>query len=149
MKKDEEYFHTSETPLEVECAVCLQPWWDPCELQPCAHLFCRQCLVSWEKLTCPQCRSTIEGYKAPHRALLSILHSLPVRCARCEWNGARELLARHECKQKPFLECAAPLGISSSRRATMPRHWRSSRAASTLAVRTPEAFYPSSFATAP
>ena len=110
MIKDEDYFHISEIPLDVECAVCLQPWWDPCELQPCAHLFCRQCLVTWNKPTCPQCRSGIEGYKAPHRALLSIVHSLPVRCSRCEWNGPRELLARHECKQKPFLDVCRVAG---------------------------------------
>ena len=56
---------------DIECAVCLEPWDRPVELQPCGHVFCGGCAERLDK--CPDCRGRIQGKKMPNRTLIANL----------------------------------------------------------------------------
>lgn len=43
-----------------ECRICFAEEYDTtCCLVPCGHFFCEDCIITWDKKTCPLCRTII------------------------------------------------------------------------------------------
>jgi len=61
-----------------ECPVCKDEYKDPRRLS-CGHIFCRQCIESCMKKTCPYCRQPFTGVSDVPISLLSI----QIFSARC------------------------------------------------------------------
>ena len=108
--------YIDKLPKDVECSLCLMPWWDPLEAAPCRHVFCRGCLRDLLKATsasvakCPNCRADMLKYDVPNRALINIVDALIVRCCNCAWEGPREGFAPHTCKHLSPVDRARELG---------------------------------------
>jgi hypothetical protein len=82
----------------IECAVCLDPWRMPVEVQPCSHVFCAPCLRPGQP--CAVCRAAVtDASKRPHRILCELAAAVEVTCDRCRWVGTRELSEAHACAQ--------------------------------------------------
>jgi Ca2+-binding EF-hand superfamily protein/putative hemolysin len=79
---------------DIECTVCLEPWDDPVEHEPCGHVFCRKC--SQRLSSCPECRGRIAGRKAPNRILMNMANAAEVKCDACGWKGTREASRAHK-----------------------------------------------------
>jgi Ca2+-binding EF-hand superfamily protein len=84
-----------ESVKDIECNICLEPWDDPVELEPCRHVYCRRCTESLR--TCPDCRATISNRKQPNRILINLANAAVVRCETCRWQGTREVSHGHRC----------------------------------------------------
>lgn len=82
-------------PDELCCALCLDSWKNPVELQPCGHIFCQECIGA--PRVCPVCRAPVNCTKQPHRSLVNLAQNLPVRCSSCGWTGRREGSDSHTC----------------------------------------------------
>ena len=80
---------------DIECAVCLEPWDDPVEIDACRHVFCRSCSRTLQR--CPDCRQQIKGLKAPNRILANLANAAAMRCETCHWTGTREASRSHRC----------------------------------------------------
>ncbi|XP_040019505.2 V(D)J recombination-activating protein 1 [Gasterosteus aculeatus] len=68
------------------CLVCDHLLSDPVQ-SPCRHLFCRSCIVKYNRVLgphCPACNAScaVEELAPPAKAFLSALHSLPLLCPR-------------------------------------------------------------------
>lgn len=68
------------------CLVCDHLLFDPVQA-PCAHLFCRSCIIKYNHVLgphCPACNlpSAPDDLTSPSKAFLSALHSLPLLCPR-------------------------------------------------------------------
>jgi hypothetical protein len=82
-----------ESVKDIECNICLEPWDDPVELEPCRHIYCRRCTESLR--TCPDCRATISNRTQPNRILINQANAAVVRCEACRWQGTREASRSH------------------------------------------------------
>ena len=80
---------------DLECTICLEPWDNPVELQPCRHVFCARCVEGMQ--SCPACRAAVTGRAAPNRILVNMANEVAVKCRRCGWTGSRELSRAHVC----------------------------------------------------
>jgi len=87
---------------EFECAICLEPWMNPTELD-CGHIFCDGCIISAlqgptaKPNHCPTCRQSFSKKKAPNRLILNMMGALKMSCKKCGWAGSREQAVAHEC----------------------------------------------------
>ncbi|GAA6107821.1 V(D)J recombination-activating protein 1 [Tachysurus ichikawai] len=77
----------------IVCQVCDHLLSDPVQ-SPCQHLFCRSCIQKYSRVLgsqCPACGFLFNpcDLNIPHKAFLSILHSLPLLCPR---EGCEELV---------------------------------------------------------
>ena len=88
-----------EVPKELECSICLEIWINAVEVQPCHHLFCKNCVSQLPN--CPLCRSPITSLVAPNRALVNLADGIKVKCLLCHWTGTREASRSHKerCSQ--------------------------------------------------
>ena len=79
---------------DLMCVVCLYPWTDPVELQPCRHIFCRGCA----NLTrCHMCRGAVASTTAPNRILVNMAKDARMKCSDCGWIGGNAERPRHTC----------------------------------------------------
>nr|KAG5707956.1 hypothetical protein BaRGS_025094 [Batillaria attramentaria] len=92
----------SVEPKEMECAVCHEDFTDP-KILPCAHLICRDCLVTWLKSDnegkCPLCRCAIVDPKErASKSCEDIADALPTDLAMAALvESARILSKDHVC----------------------------------------------------
>ena len=53
----------SKVEEHLTCAICLEQFKDP-KVLPCLHSYCHECIVKLDqtgnKITCPECRTTVE-----------------------------------------------------------------------------------------
>ena len=101
---------------DIQCCVCLQPWDEPTELEPCKHIFCTACIRTL--VTCPDCRAPIVKRQTPNRILRNMALAVRVKCDVCSWEGSREMSQTHACASA-LLETLA--STSSSGGTTGPR----------------------------
>jgi len=80
----------------VDCGVCLQPWLDPTELQPCKHILCRECVG--DTGCCPKCSVKVTARVAPNRILVNQAADLRVRCDRCYATLPNKERRAHVCR---------------------------------------------------
>uniref|UniRef100_A0A7S1QYW8 RING-type domain-containing protein n=1 Tax=Neobodo designis TaxID=312471 RepID=A0A7S1QYW8_NEODS len=90
----------------VECDICLEPWFDPVELRPCEHLFCRRCIAKC--LDCPDCRAPIQAQHEPSPVLARIAGRTEVRCDLCQWTGTRAEQGGH------LTACPKGMGLAAA-----------------------------------
>nr|KAG5686485.1 hypothetical protein BaRGS_018737 [Batillaria attramentaria] len=87
----------------MECAVCHEEFTDP-KILPCAHLICRDCLVTWLKSDnadqCPLCRCAIvDPAKRASKSREDIADALPSDLAMAALvESARILSKDHVCR---------------------------------------------------
>nr|KAG5707961.1 hypothetical protein BaRGS_025099 [Batillaria attramentaria] len=92
----------SVQPKERECAVCHEEFTDP-KILPCAHLICRDCLVTWLKSDnehqCPLCRCAIvDPQDRASKSCEDIADALPTDLAMAALvESARILSKDHVC----------------------------------------------------
>nr|KAG5707951.1 hypothetical protein BaRGS_025089 [Batillaria attramentaria] len=92
----------SVEPKEMECAVCHEDFTDP-KILPCAHLICRDCLVTWLKSDnedqCPLCRCAIvDPQDRASKSCEDIADALPTDLAIAALvESARILSKDHVC----------------------------------------------------
>ena len=111
-------FEIGEFSKDLECAICLEPWKDPVELQPCKHVFCRECVQRLDK--CPDCRQGINSLAPPNRILVNMASEVQVQCKRCSWKGSRAASSTHRCDGN----AAAPaMNQNSSNRSPQAQGW--------------------------
>ena len=86
----------------LECAVCLDPCWDPYKIVPCDHMFCLRCLsLLVHPKRCPTCRGLVQGYAAIScRIVRGLFDSLRVVCSTCRWAGTRDRIEIHNCEEE-------------------------------------------------
>jgi Ca2+-binding EF-hand superfamily protein len=101
-----------ESVKDIECNICLEPWDDPVELEPCRHVYCRRCTESLR--TCPDCRATISNRKQPNRILINMSNGVMVRCEACRWQGTREASRSHRNCLPAAPPTAPPIGVGPS-----------------------------------
>lgn len=93
------------------CLICHCPFSDPIELQ-CDHIFCGECLQTWEaqqaqqqhprtetEKSCPTCRTKYTDTRAVPKIISSMLDELIVKCphtkAGCNWVEQRSNVKDH------------------------------------------------------
>ena len=80
---------------ELHCAICLDSFKDPVELQPCEHVYCKACAA--QLVTCPSCRKNISARGPAHLVIRNLALKVKVLCDQCKWVGHREDAPRHVC----------------------------------------------------
>jgi hypothetical protein len=83
-------------PPSIQCPVCLEPWAEPRELQPCGHVFCRNCVVA-VGFQCPVCRAGVTEVSEAHPILQRMADRVSVDCTKCSWRGSRVESLAHRC----------------------------------------------------
>nr|KAG5686487.1 hypothetical protein BaRGS_018739 [Batillaria attramentaria] len=92
----------SVKPKEMECAICHEEFTDP-KILPCAHLICRDCLVTWLKSDnedqCPLCQCAIvDPTERASKSCEDIADALPSDLAMAALvESARILSKDHVC----------------------------------------------------
>eukprot|EP00759_Apiculatamorpha_spiralis_P012059 PhF_6_TR19153/c0_g1_i1/m.28166 len=96
--RDFKYLENDWIAEEIKCGICLSTWVNPIQLD-CSHIFCRGCFEKQKDATCSECRRVVNTVTEPHRALVNIVNSLPVKCLKtaCTWNGKRQDYMKHLC----------------------------------------------------
>nr|KAG5697118.1 hypothetical protein BaRGS_015253 [Batillaria attramentaria] len=88
---------------ELECPVCHEDFTQP-KILPCAHLLCRDCLVSWVKseadALCPLCRCAIlDSKERGSKSCEEVADGLPTDLAMAALvNSSRTLREDHTCQ---------------------------------------------------
>jgi zinc-RING finger domain len=49
-------FEKEADALDLECAICIEPFLDPYRIATCQHIFCKACIEQLPQETCPLCR---------------------------------------------------------------------------------------------
>lgn len=67
---------------EFICSICQDVLQDPMTIIPCEHVFCRTCIVEWNRnsLTCPIDRTTVDKLQPALRNFVNLLNKLQLRC---------------------------------------------------------------------
>ena len=86
---------------DTECSVCHELFTEP-KLLPCAHVLCRQCLLSWLSSNpgalCPLCRCVIADPKQKHGGWEEVVDALPTDVAmEALVHSTRVLSQNHTC----------------------------------------------------
>ncbi|CAG0905467.1 unnamed protein product [Cyprideis torosa] len=89
----------NEVPDLFVCASCLGVVYQPVEVQPCLHMFCKACIEDWTRVdsTCPKCRNpiTANALEEPSTNLLRLLNQLKIKCSDCSRQTEYSEFQRH------------------------------------------------------
>ena len=95
-------------PAHLNCTMCEEVFIDPVMDKKCQHTFCKECIVSWIKLsqkkeqeaTCPICRKILCKAGELKRNLLAwqIISGHQIYCQNkpsCQWEGPLDMADAH------------------------------------------------------
>eukprot|EP00759_Apiculatamorpha_spiralis_P012063 PhF_6_TR19153/c0_g2_i2/m.28169 len=99
--EDFKYLESDWIAEEIKCGICLFTWVNPIQLD-CSHIFCRGCFEKQPEAKCAECQQVVSSVCDPHRALVNIVNSMPVKCLKkaCTWYGKRQDYMKHLCSAR-------------------------------------------------